>query len=58
MIGGAFVIEAKDADEAEALARTSPHLRGRNRIEIRAVDEDSCDAIIEEARREREAVSA
>jgi hypothetical protein len=58
VIGGAFVIEAKDADEAEALARTSPHLRGRNRIEIRAVDEDSCDAIIEEARRERETVSA
>ena len=58
VIGGAFVIEAKDAEEAEALARTSPHLRGRNRIEIRAVDEDSCDAIIEEARRERETVSA
>ncbi|YBV97060.1 YciI family protein [Phyllobacteriaceae bacterium JZ32] len=57
VIGGAFVIEAGNIDEAEAIARTSPHLRGRNRIEIRAVDEDSCEAIINEARREREAVN-
>jgi hypothetical protein len=58
VIGGAFVIEARDVEEAERIARSSPHLRGRNRIEIRAVDEDSCDAIIEEARREHEAVTA
>lgn len=58
VIGGAFVIEAANVDEAEAVARTSPHLRGRNRIEIRAVDDDSCDAIIEEGRRQRETVPA
>ncbi|MFC3077762.1 YciI family protein [Phenylobacterium terrae] len=58
VIGGAFVIAARDLDEAEAIARTSPHLRGRNRIEIRVVDEESCEAVIEEARRERGAVHA
>lgn len=58
VIGGAFVIEAKDIAEAEKIARDSPHLRGRNRIEVRAIDEDSCDAIIKEARRERDLVWA
>jgi hypothetical protein len=52
------VIDAKDADEAEAIARTSPHLRGRNRIEIRAVDNDSCDAVIDDARQQRQSVPA
>lgn len=58
VIGGAFVIEAKDFGEAEKIARASPHLRGRNRIEIRAIDDDSCDQIIEAGRTERQAVTA
>lgn len=58
VIGGAFVIEARNLDEAEAVARESPHLRGRNRIEIRLIDEQSCEEIVELARKEREAVPA
>jgi hypothetical protein len=57
VIGGAFIIEAASLEEAESIARGSPHLRGRNAIEIRPVDNDSCDAVIEEARREREKLS-
>lgn len=47
VIGGAFVIEARDMSEAEAIARGSPHLKGRNTIEIRLVDNDSCSGTIQ-----------
>ena len=50
VIGGAFVIEAESLGAAEAVARTSPHLHGRNTIEIRMVDEESCHQIIAEGR--------
>jgi hypothetical protein len=38
VIGGYFVIQARDDAEAEAVARTCPHLRGTQWIEIRRVD--------------------
>lgn len=57
VIGGAFVIEAESFVDAEAVARTSPHLRGRNSIEIRQVDDESCDAIIAEGRAAEPAVA-
>jgi hypothetical protein len=38
VVGGFYQIHAKDYDEAVEIARTCPHLRGRNaRIEIREV---------------------
>ena len=40
VIGGYFVIEAKDAAEAESIARDCPHLAvsGTNWVEIRPID--------------------
>jgi hypothetical protein len=40
VIGGYFVIEAKDAAEAESIARDCPHLAvsGTNWVEIRQID--------------------
>jgi hypothetical protein len=38
VIGGYFVIQAADDAQAEAIARTCPHLRGTQWIEIRRVD--------------------
>lgn len=38
VIGGYFLIEAKDAAEAEAIARDCPHLSGSNWIELRPID--------------------
>jgi hypothetical protein len=40
VIGGYFVIEAKDTAEAEAIARDCPHLAlsGTNWVEIRPID--------------------
>jgi hypothetical protein len=58
VLGGAFVIEAQNMDEALMIAQGSPHLRGRNAIELRRVDNDACDAILEDARRERVAARA
>lgn len=43
VIGGYFLIEAKDATEAEAIARDCPHLSGSNWIELRPVDQMSVD---------------
>lgn len=39
MIGGFFMLEARDYREAEELARGCPHLEYGGRIEIREVDE-------------------
>lgn len=58
VIGGEFIVEAASLADAESIARTSPHLRGRNSIEIRRVDEDSCDAAVAEASRSSAAVGA
>src|SRR4029453_15681804 len=43
VIGGYFVIEAKDAAEAETIARDCPHLSlsGTNWVEIRPIDDMS-----------------
>src|SRR5260370_370754 len=43
VIGGYFVIEAKDAAEAETIARDCPHLAlsGTNWVEIRPIDDMS-----------------
>jgi hypothetical protein len=38
VLGGFFTIEAKDYDEAVAIARTCPHLTGTQWIEVRQVD--------------------
>ena len=38
VVGGYFVIQAPDDAQAEASARTCPHLRGTQWIEIRRVD--------------------
>jgi hypothetical protein len=38
VIGGFFMIKAANDAEAEKLAATCPHLRGRNWIEIRRID--------------------
>ena len=38
VLGGYFTIEAKDYDEAVAIARTCPHLTGSQWIEVRQVD--------------------
>ncbi|HJU87955.1 MAG TPA: YciI family protein [Gemmatimonadaceae bacterium] len=38
LVGGFFLLEAKDYREAEALARDCPHLEYGGRIEIREVD--------------------
>ncbi|MEO3432952.1 YciI family protein [Inquilinus sp. CAU 1745] len=37
-ITGVFVIEADDYDEAVALSRTCPHLKGRQWIEVRRLE--------------------
>lgn len=37
-ITGVFVIEADDYDEAVALTRTCPHLKGRQWIEVRRLE--------------------
>lgn len=39
IVGGLFVIKAKDYDEAAEIASGCPHLRGQNRIELRQIDE-------------------
>jgi hypothetical protein len=38
IVGGFFMIEAADYAEAARLAQDCPHLRGRNRIELRQVE--------------------
>jgi hypothetical protein len=38
VVGGYFLINAASDDEAAALARTCPHLRGTQWVEIRRVD--------------------
>jgi hypothetical protein len=38
VLGGLFMIEAANYDEAVAIARTGPHLIGGNWIEVRSVD--------------------
>jgi hypothetical protein len=38
VIGGLFILDAADYAEAARLAQSCPHLRGRNRIEIRQVE--------------------
>lgn len=38
VVGGFFMIKAANDAEAEKLAATCPHLRGRNWIEIRRID--------------------
>jgi hypothetical protein len=38
VLGGLFMIEAANYDEAVAIARTGPHLFGRNWIEVRQVE--------------------
>jgi hypothetical protein len=38
VIGGYYLIEAADRAEAEAIARTCPHLHGRNWIELREIE--------------------
>jgi len=38
VLGGYFAIEAKDYDEAVAIARTCPHLTGSQWIEVRQID--------------------
>jgi hypothetical protein len=38
VLGGFFTIEAKDYDEAVAIARTCPHLTGSQWIEVRQID--------------------
>ncbi len=38
VLGGLFMIEAADYDEAIAIARTGPHLVGGNWIEVRQVE--------------------
>jgi hypothetical protein len=48
VIGGIFIVEAEDITAAEWIARESPHLRGRNFIEIRAVGNDVRDAPLHE----------
>lgn len=37
-VTGVFIIEAEDYDEAVALSRTCPHLKGRQWIEVRRMD--------------------
>lgn len=37
ILGGIMIIEAADYDEAEAIARTHPHLVHNSRIEIRMI---------------------
>jgi hypothetical protein len=39
VIGGFWVISAKDYDEACRVAETSPHLGHGGRIEVREIDE-------------------
>jgi hypothetical protein len=39
ILGGFFMIEAADYDEAVEIARTCPHLGKGKRIEVRQVDE-------------------
>lgn len=38
VIGGYFLIKAEGEAEAQAIAQTCPHLRGRNWIEVRRID--------------------
>src|SRR5215510_14183390 len=38
VLGGYFMIEAKDYDDAVAVARTCPHLTGTQWIEVRQID--------------------
>jgi hypothetical protein len=38
VLGGYFTIEAKDYDDAVAIARTCPHLTGTQWIEVRRID--------------------
>ena len=38
VLGGLFMIEATDYDEAVRIAQTGPHLVGGNWIEVRSVD--------------------
>jgi hypothetical protein len=38
VLGGYFTVDAKDYDEAVAIARTCPHLTGSQWIEVRQVD--------------------
>lgn len=44
VIGGVVVVDVEDKAAAEWIARESPHLHGRNFIEIRTVDRDAGDA--------------
>lgn len=39
VLGGIMVIEANDWDDAVAIAKTNPHMRHNQRIEIRAVSD-------------------
>ena len=39
VLGGMMVIEAEDWDAAVAIAKTNPHMRHNQRIEIRAVSD-------------------
>jgi hypothetical protein len=38
VIGGFFMVQAETDADAEKLAASCPHLRGRNWIEIRRID--------------------
>jgi hypothetical protein len=38
VIGGLFIVRAGDDAQAEALAASCPHLRGRQWIEIRRIE--------------------
>lgn len=39
VIGGYFMIEAEDYDEAETISRQCPHLKYGGRIEVRRIEE-------------------
>lgn len=38
VVGGIYILQAGSDDEAERLASTCPHLRGRNWIQLRRID--------------------
>lgn len=54
VIGGYYLLEARDDAEAEGIARECPHLWGSNWVELRPIDETS----VAEARAQKMSIPA